>query len=228
MKCAGDAEFDELVDAEAGDGTTVEGDGALGGLIHAGDEVEDSGLARAVGTDEADEFVFTDGEIDGVDGGEAAETDGGLVELEEGGHGSAAFAEQAGNQNGITTGVDDQIDYGVGAIDHKVYGVGVILEMNSPVVLNDLSTRLADRCDQAGGNLKIAQEIFAKIGTLFDIPTASCGEVVVDLFGVTDGEHLEFATNPCEQLIKGKGGTGVAFVFHATPIQFGQHGGWDR
>ena len=69
MKCAGDAEFDELVDAEAGDGTTVEGDGALGGLIHAGDEVEDRGLARAGGTDEADEIVFTDGEIDGGDGG---------------------------------------------------------------------------------------------------------------------------------------------------------------
>ena len=92
LKRAGDAELDDLIDTQSGNGAAVKRDGALGGLVDAGDEIEDGGLAGAVGADEADELVFAHGESDGVDGGEAAETDRGLVELEEGGHGSAQFS----------------------------------------------------------------------------------------------------------------------------------------
>ncbi len=93
LKGAGDAELDDFVDAEAGDGAAVEGNGSLGGLVNAGNEIEDGGFAGAVGADEAAEFVFADGEIDGVDSGEAAEADRGFVELEEGGHSGFLFRQ---------------------------------------------------------------------------------------------------------------------------------------
>jgi hypothetical protein len=80
-------QLDDLVDAQAGERAAVEPDGAGGGLVDAGHEVEDGGLAGAVGADEAAEFALADGEVHGVHRGEAAELDRGLVELEERGHG---------------------------------------------------------------------------------------------------------------------------------------------
>jgi len=52
---------------------------AGGRLVDARDEVEDGGLAGAVGADEAAQLAFADREVHGVDGGEAAEADGGLA-----------------------------------------------------------------------------------------------------------------------------------------------------
>jgi hypothetical protein len=83
LKRARDAERDDFVDAQAGEVAAVKGDGAFGRRVNAGDEIEHGGLARTVGANEADEFVFADGEIDGTDGDEAAETDGRLVKLEQ-------------------------------------------------------------------------------------------------------------------------------------------------
>jgi hypothetical protein len=73
LEGAGDAALDDLVDAQAGQRWPSKWTEPGRGLVDAGDEVEDGGLARAVGADEADELAIVDGEIDRVDGGEAAE-----------------------------------------------------------------------------------------------------------------------------------------------------------
>ena len=87
MKRARDAALDDFVDAQAGERLAAEGHRAVRRRVDAGDEVEDGGLARAVRADQPAEFALADGEVDRADGGEAAEADGGLVELEErGGH----------------------------------------------------------------------------------------------------------------------------------------------
>ena len=51
----------------------VEGDRALGRDVQAGDHVEERGLAGAVGPDERDDAAARDGEVDVVDGQQAAE-----------------------------------------------------------------------------------------------------------------------------------------------------------
>ena len=53
----------------------VEQDGAPGGLVHLGQQVEHRGLARAVGADEAGDLGAADGEVEVIDSGQAAEVD---------------------------------------------------------------------------------------------------------------------------------------------------------
>ena len=55
------------------DDCTVENDAALGERVDARDEVEDGGLARAVGTDERDDLALVDLKAQVVDGDDAAE-----------------------------------------------------------------------------------------------------------------------------------------------------------
>ncbi len=58
LKRAGDAELDDLVDAQAREVAAAERHVAVGRLVDAGDEIEDRGLARAVGPDEPAELIL--------------------------------------------------------------------------------------------------------------------------------------------------------------------------
>ena len=73
LKRARDAESGDLMAAETGEIFPGKRDGSLGRLIDARDEIEDCGLARAVGTDESAKFALVNREINGVGGGEPAE-----------------------------------------------------------------------------------------------------------------------------------------------------------
>ncbi len=99
LKRAGDAERGDLVGAEAGELFSVEAKAARRRGVNAGDKIKEGGFARAVGADEAVEFAGGEREIHGVDCGESAEADGGLVELEEGrGHQTRALPKRTLNR----------------------------------------------------------------------------------------------------------------------------------
>ena len=68
-----DAEIDDLIRLLAFDGGAVQDDIPFGHLIHAGDQVENGGLAGAVWPDDAEDlpFVYMEGHIG--NSGEAAE-----------------------------------------------------------------------------------------------------------------------------------------------------------
>ena len=78
-----DAVLGDLVGCEAVDVVAAERDAALGRLIDAGDEVEDSGLTRAVRPDEPKELVGLNLEVERVDRCEAAETDRASAHVEQ-------------------------------------------------------------------------------------------------------------------------------------------------
>ena len=61
-----------------------EGEHAFARLVETGDAVEDRGLAGAVRPDQRGDVVPPDGEGDVVDGGEAAEPHGEMLDLEQG------------------------------------------------------------------------------------------------------------------------------------------------
>ena len=62
----------------------VHHDGAAGGLIDLGQQVENGGLARAVGADETGDLGAAHGEVEVVDGGEAAEVDAQMAAFQNG------------------------------------------------------------------------------------------------------------------------------------------------
>ena len=84
LEGAGHAAFGEHVRFHAGGGFSVEGDLAFGRLIDAGDHVEDGGLARAVGADEADQLALADFQAHVADRRQAAEADGDIFEFQQG------------------------------------------------------------------------------------------------------------------------------------------------
>ena len=72
-----EAEVRDPIGTQLVDGEAVEGDAALVDLVEAGDAVEEGRLAGAVGPDDADDGALVDGEVQGIDGQQAAEALGG-------------------------------------------------------------------------------------------------------------------------------------------------------
>jgi hypothetical protein len=79
---AGDALLGDLIRLQAAEGLSVKGDGAAGELVNAADQVEQRGLAGAVGADQAEDFPLVHGKTHLVDGDQTAEGDGGLFQLQ--------------------------------------------------------------------------------------------------------------------------------------------------
>ena len=65
-------EHHHAIGSRFGDGVALEGDGAAGGSIKAGDHVEEGGFAAAGVSDQADEFALVDGKVDAVEDGGGA------------------------------------------------------------------------------------------------------------------------------------------------------------
>ena len=74
-------ELYDLIHAQTGQIAALQRNAAIGGLVNAGNEIEDGGFTGAVWADQSDELVLSDNEIDGVDGGETSEPNRGLFEL---------------------------------------------------------------------------------------------------------------------------------------------------
>jgi hypothetical protein len=83
LEGAGDAESGDAVRRHVGDVGAVEGELAAGRLVDAAHQIEDGGLAGAVGTDDGEDLALVDGEAHAVDGLDAAEVDGEPVRDEE-------------------------------------------------------------------------------------------------------------------------------------------------
>ena len=84
LEGAGDAGPVDLGSAHAVGVLAIEQDGAPGGLIHLGEQVEHRGLARAVGADKAGNLCAADGEVELIDSGQAAEVDAQVLALQNG------------------------------------------------------------------------------------------------------------------------------------------------
>ena len=82
LEGAGEAEPGELVRPRAGHVLAVDEDPALVGLLHAGGDVEQRRLARAVRPDEADDLPVLQVEADLVDREQAAEADADVPQLQ--------------------------------------------------------------------------------------------------------------------------------------------------
>src|SRR5690606_38306906 len=69
------AESGDSVRRRGGDVLAVEEEPARGRIVDAADQVEDGGLAGAVGADDGEDLAALHGEADVIDGADAAETD---------------------------------------------------------------------------------------------------------------------------------------------------------
>ena len=83
LEGAGHAHPVDLIGLLARRGHPVDQDGAAGGLINVGQQVEDGGLARAVGADQAGDLAAADHQVEAVHSGQAAEVDAQLTHIED-------------------------------------------------------------------------------------------------------------------------------------------------
>ena len=101
LEGAGDAHAAELGGGFPGGADPVQEDVAPGGLVDVGEQVEDRGLSRAVGTDEAGDLRPPDGDLKFVDGGEAAEVDAQVVGLQHRGLVQVPLRDEALGTQGV-------------------------------------------------------------------------------------------------------------------------------
>src|SRR5439155_20564621 len=73
-----DALLGDLIRLSSHNGASSKTDLAFGGPIHAGDEVEDGGLAGAIRPDETDQFALAHLQVQRGNRGETAEPDGAI------------------------------------------------------------------------------------------------------------------------------------------------------
>ena len=84
LERAGHAHPVDLIGLFAGRGHSIDQDGAAGGLVNVGEQVENGGLARAVGADQASDLVAADHQVEAVHGGQAAKIDAQLTDVQNG------------------------------------------------------------------------------------------------------------------------------------------------
>jgi hypothetical protein len=95
----------------------VEGDRARTRAVDAGDGIEAGGLARPVGSDQAEDLAAFDREADRVQRGQAAELDGEILGL----------------QQGFTLrGVDVAMQGGHALVDHRIGHAAALLSSAAP------------------------------------------------------------------------------------------------
>src|SRR5216683_562833 len=92
LEGAGEPAIDDAVRLEAADRLAVEDDAAGVGGDEAGEQVEERGLAGAVGAEDAGDLAGLEREGDVLHGGEAAEALGEALDLEERAHATASSA----------------------------------------------------------------------------------------------------------------------------------------
>ena len=84
LKRAGDAHAVDLHGGLAGGIHAVQQDGAPGGLVYLGQQIEYRGLARAVGTDESRDLGAPNGQVEIVHRPQAAEVDAQMAAFQDG------------------------------------------------------------------------------------------------------------------------------------------------
>ncbi len=67
-----------------GGGHPIDQDGAAGGLVNVGEQVEHGGLTGTVGADQTGDLVAADHQVEAVHGGQAAEVDAQLPHVQNG------------------------------------------------------------------------------------------------------------------------------------------------
>ena len=96
LEGARDAHLVDLHHAEARRVVAVDQDGATRGCVDVGQQVEDGGLAGAVGPDEARDLRAAHGDVEVVDGNQAAEVDAKVLGLQDGDGAQIALGDEVG------------------------------------------------------------------------------------------------------------------------------------
>ena len=91
----------DLIGLFAGGGHPIDEDGAAGGLVDVGQQVEDGGLTGAVGADEAGDLVAADHQVEAVHGGQAAEVDAQFTDVEDGLFILVAVGQEAAGRDAV-------------------------------------------------------------------------------------------------------------------------------
>ena len=84
LEGAGHAHPVDLIGLFARRGHSIDQDGAAGGLVHVGQQVENGGLTGTVGADEARDLVAADHQVEAIHGGQAAKIDAQLTDIQNG------------------------------------------------------------------------------------------------------------------------------------------------
>ena len=91
----------DLIGLFTGGGHPIDEDGASGGLVDVGQQVEDGGLTGAVGADEAGDLVAADHQVEAVHGGQAAEVDAQFTDVEDGLFILVAVGQEAAGRDAV-------------------------------------------------------------------------------------------------------------------------------
>ena len=84
LEGTGHAHAVDLIGLFAGGGHTIDQDGAAGGLVDVGQQVEHGGLTGTVGADQTGDFVAADHQVEAIHGGQTAEVDAQLTHVQNG------------------------------------------------------------------------------------------------------------------------------------------------
>ena len=84
LEGSGNAQLVDLVYRHSLDVDAVDQHGAAGGLIDAGEQIENGGLARAVGADQAGDLGGADGNVEAVHSRQAAKVDAQVPHVQNG------------------------------------------------------------------------------------------------------------------------------------------------
>ena len=84
LEGTGHAHAVDLIGLFAGGGHTIDQDGAAGGLVDVGQQVEHGGLTGTVGADQTGDLVAADHQVEAVHSGQAAEVDAQLTHVQNG------------------------------------------------------------------------------------------------------------------------------------------------
>ena len=84
LEGTGNAQLIDLVHRHSLDVDAVDQHRATGGLVNAGEQVENGGLARAVGADQAGNLGGADGDVEAIHGSQAAEVNAQVPHIQNG------------------------------------------------------------------------------------------------------------------------------------------------
>ena len=101
LEGAGHAHPVDLIGLFAGGGHPIDEDGAAGGLVNVGEQVEHGGLTGTVGADQTGDLVAADHQVEAVHSGQAAEVDAQFTDVEDGLFILVAVGQEAAGRDAV-------------------------------------------------------------------------------------------------------------------------------
>ena len=106
LEGAGHAHPVDLIGLFARRGHSIDQDGAAGGLVNIGQQVEHRGLTGTVGADQAGDLVAADHQVEAIHGGQAAKIDAQLTDIQNGLFVLIAVRQEAAGGDTVQSGLE--------------------------------------------------------------------------------------------------------------------------